>query len=103
MSEYPSYPPPAPVSAPQTSTLAVVSLIAALAGFFLWGVGAIVAVICGHLAKKQIKEGMGQYTGDGLATAGLIIGYIEIGLIVIGCLCWIVIAFFLPIFSGGYY
>jgi hypothetical protein len=94
MSEYPSYPPPAPLAAPQTNTLAIVSLISGLVGFVFWGVGAIVAVVTGHMAKKQIRESMGQQTGDGLATAGLILGYAEIALLVIGCLCYLAIVVF---------
>jgi competence protein ComGC len=38
------------------------------------------AVICGHLACGHIKRSAGQLTGGGLALAGLITGYISIGL-----------------------
>jgi len=70
----------------QTSTLAVISLISAIAGFvILWGIGPIIAVITGHMAKSEIRNSMGRLTGDGLATAGLILGYLQIGLLVIGC------------------
>jgi len=51
-------------------------------------IGWLVAIIAGHAAKRQIKQ-----TGDrggGAATAGLIMGYIGLGLTVI-IICLIVI------------
>ena len=47
--------------------------------FFVCGIGSILAVIFGHIARKQIRERGEQ--GSGLATAGLIIGYIGIGIV----------------------
>lgn len=87
--ENPSYSQP-PV---QNSTLAIVSLIAGIAG---WSVvpffGSLVAVITGHMAKKEIREsGMG---GDGLATVGLVLGYSSLGLSLLGiCIAIFAIAF----------
>jgi uncharacterized membrane protein YidH (DUF202 family) len=43
-----------------------------------WCIGGLVAVITGHVARSQIKRSGEQ--GDGLALAGLIIGYLSIGL-----------------------
>jgi TRAP-type C4-dicarboxylate transport system permease large subunit len=72
----------------QINTLAIVSLVAACASFvahIVPGVGgftvALVAVITGHMARNQIKR-----TGErgwGLATAGLVIGYFHLALIVL--------------------
>jgi hypothetical protein len=63
------------------STLAVVSLITGILG---WSIvpflGSIVAVITGHLAKKEIRESGGALSGDGMALAGLILGYTAIGI-----------------------
>jgi len=41
---------------------------------------AIPAVICGHVAWSRIKRSAGQLTGEGLALAGMITGYIGIAL-----------------------
>jgi hypothetical protein len=76
---YPAYGQPAQgYYAPPTNTLAIVALVLA----FVVPLGGI---ICGHIARGQIKRtGEG---GDGLALAGLIIGYAFTGLtllIVIG-------------------
>jgi len=46
-------------------------------------IAAIAAIITGHLAKKEIKESGGMIKGAGMATAGLILGYIQIALIVL--------------------
>jgi hypothetical protein len=67
------------------STLAIFSLVAGLVGWtFLPLIGAITAVITGHLAKREIRESGGTIGGDGMALAGLIMGYVQIGLIVLG-------------------
>ena len=69
----------------QTSSLAVISLIAGIASYFILPlVGAIAAIITGNLAKNEIRESAGQLTGDGLARAGLILGWINIGISLIG-------------------
>ncbi|MEW6569483.1 MAG: DUF4190 domain-containing protein [Chloroflexota bacterium] len=75
-------PPVAPVS--QTSTLAIVSLVMGILGWFLLPiVGAIAAIVTGHMAKSQIRVSIGSLTGDGLATAGLVLGYVQVVLVCI--------------------
>jgi hypothetical protein len=65
---------------PRTSSLAVVSLIfGVLAYVFLPGIGALVAVICGHSARSEIRRAApGSLEGDGMALAGLILGWIQL-------------------------
>jgi hypothetical protein len=45
-----------------------------------WGVAGVPAVILGHLSKADIKKSAGRLQGEGMATAGLITGYVSIGL-----------------------
>lgn len=89
----------AAVAAPKTSTLAIVSLVAGIAGWTILPlIGSIVAIVTGHMAKAEIREQVGSLGGDGLATAGLVLGYLSIGLSV--CICLIILAavlFFIPI------
>ena len=67
-----------------TSGAATVSLIfGILAYVFLPLIGAIVAVIAGHMARNEIRASGGRLGGNGLATAGLVLGYIQIGLLVL--------------------
>ena len=64
---------------PPASTLAVVSLVSGIVGWVAIPLlGALVAVITGHLAKREIRASGGDLGGDGLATAGLVIGYIQL-------------------------
>lgn len=65
---------------PKTSTLAVVSLVF---GIVCWValpfIGAIVAIICGHAARREIRTATpGTLQGEGLALAGLILGWAQI-------------------------
>ena len=90
---------PPPIFMAQTSTLAIISLIAGILGWVGFvGIGPIVAVITGHMAKSEIGKSNGMLTGNGMATAGLVLGYINLALSVIG-LCLFVAFFVLGISS----
>lgn len=57
------------------SSMAVASLVMAILSLICCGLLAIPAVICGHLARRDIAASNGTMTGGGMALAGLIIGY----------------------------
>ena len=67
---------PANASATKTSVLAIVSLVLSILGC---GVFAIAGVICGHIARGQIRRNR-NLSGAGFATAGIIIGYVMLAL-----------------------
>jgi len=70
----------------RTSGLAIASLVLALA---LGPLGCIPAVICGHLALRRMNREP-SLAGRGLALAGLIVGYIVLGLsLVFVLLCFV--------------
>jgi hypothetical protein len=52
----------------------------------LWvaGIGAVLALVFGYRARTQIKNSAGRQTGSGLATAGIILGWIGITILVAG-------------------
>lgn len=77
----------------QNSSMAVISLISGIASFFILPfLGAIAAIILGNLAKKEIAQSGGALTGESLAQWGMILGWVNIGLSVIGfCLVMLVI------------
>lgn len=83
--------PQAPIVA-ETSGWAIFSLIAGILGWLgVFGVGGLAAIIAGHIAKSHIHNSKGRMGGDGLATAGLVLGYLNVGLAVIGgCLMLLV-------------
>jgi hypothetical protein len=68
-----------------TSNLAVISLVAGVLGVtFFPLLGSIVAVITGPMAKKEIIESGGELSGEGMATAGMVLGWVAIALMVFG-------------------
>ena len=68
-----------------TSALAIVSLVfGILAWAMLPVLGPIVAVITGHMARAEIRRAEGRIDGDGLAIGGLVLGYLQIAMLLIG-------------------
>jgi len=59
---------------PKTNGLAVASLVCS---FFFWiyGIGALLAIVFGFIARSQIKHSGGMQRGRGMALAGIIIGF----------------------------
>ena len=84
-----SAPGPVPVlPAAPTNAWAIVSLISGIASWIgLFGVGGIVAVIAGLVARKHIRANAGAESGDNLALAGIIIGGVNIAFACIGLMC----------------
>jgi Domain of unknown function (DUF1707)/Domain of unknown function (DUF4190) len=73
----PAWPVPAHQPPPSdTNSMAIASLVLGVAEFFTAGLTAIPAVICGHIARRQMK--LTSQRGDGLATGGLVLGYMAI-------------------------
>ncbi|CAN5663667.1 hypothetical protein BH23PSE2_BH23PSE2_14150 [soil metagenome] len=63
----------------ETNTLAIVSLIFGILGWsFLPLVGSVVAIVTGHLARSEIRRAVERPQGDGLAVAGLVLGYVAL-------------------------
>ena len=86
----------------QTSSLAIVSLVSGILGWTLLPlIGSIVAIITGHMARGEIRRAPERMEGDGLALAGLILGYtmlvlgtigIVLALVFFGGLIWLGLA-----------
>lgn len=97
-----SYTPPVyPTTPKRESSLAIVSLVAGIIGWTIVPfIGSIVAVITGHLAKKEIRESGETMSGDGMALAGLILGYTMIGMALLALIIVIIaLAVFIPAVS----
>lgn len=71
--------PVAPVGVPQNGmaiTSLVLGIVSIMAGTLI--LTAIPGAICGHIARRQIRESPHAQAGDGMAIAGLILSYIAI-------------------------
>lgn len=60
------------------SVWAVVSLIAGILNFKYPPFGAIGALISGYVARNEIKKSNGMMGGSGMATAGIVLGWVGI-------------------------
>jgi len=67
--------PPTPyVGAGETSGKALASLLTGIFGLLIFPI-AIAAIILGHMSRSEIRKSNGRLKGDGMATAGLVMGY----------------------------
>lgn len=100
MSEQKINPHDYPLHGKQTSSMAVLSLVLGIASYVVIPLlGAIGAIITGNLAKKEIRENPDQYTGEGMAHWGSILGWVNIGLSIIG-LCMAVFILIMTILTA---
>lgn len=66
------------LASPRTPALAIWSLVLGILGMFSLGLTSIPAIICGHLSHGRIRKSAGSLTGQGLAIAGFVLGYISL-------------------------
>jgi hypothetical protein len=87
-----------PPGGPRTSTMAIISLVGGITGWtVLPFLGSLAAIIFGHIAKSEIKKSGGMLAGNGMATAGLIMGYLSIAF----GICLICVFIILPLLGIG--
>ena len=79
-----------------TNPMAIAALVCSLAGI-LTIISAPVGAILGHVARRQIKEKGEQ--GDGMALAGIIVGWVLTGVWVCGCVAYF--GFFAAMFASA--
>ena len=80
----PGYGQPVPVGQ-TTNGLAIASLVLGIVWVF--GLGSILAVIFGFVARKQIRESGGRQGGGGMAIAGIVLGFVGVASFIL----WIVL------------
>ena len=72
---------PAAAPKPPTNGKATASLVLGILGLaILYLIGPILALVFGHLAKNEIEASNGTQGGAGFATAGIVMGWIGIGI-----------------------
>ncbi len=75
--------PPGQVAAPyrETNGFAIVSALLGVVWFA--GIGSVLALVFGYRARREIKRSGGRQKGLGLATAGIILGWIGIAMLLV--------------------
>ena len=68
----------------KTSGKAIASLVLSI--LWMYGLGSLLAIILGHMARTEIRNSNGKLTGDGMAVAGLVIGYLLFVVVFLGIL-----------------
>jgi hypothetical protein len=80
----PRVPPARTSTSPPTSGLAVASLLLGIGGLtILPFLGSIAAIILGYMARSEIRRRPGEIGGEGVAMAGVILGWISVGLAIL--------------------
>jgi hypothetical protein len=98
---YNAAPPPvypaSPSSGQQTQPMAIVSLIFGILGLVgvCPGLGSIIGLITGYMARSTIRQDPARYSGDGLATGGIVLGWIGVALMACGLCSALVWLFFM--------
>lgn len=73
-----------------TSTAAVLSLVFGIVSWLILPLlGALVAIVCGHVARADIRRAQGALGGDALALTGLILGWAQLALLVLIFVFWL--------------
>lgn len=68
----------------RTSGTAIAALVLGICGFVVCPlICSIAAIICGNIAKNEIDRSGGQITGRDMAKAGIILGWVGVGLCVL--------------------
>ena len=62
-----------------TSGMAIASLVMGL--LWMYWIGSILAICLGYAARREIRNDPGRIEGQGMATAGIVLGWIGIGML----------------------
>jgi len=67
--------------------MAIASLVLGVSGLTVVPlIGSILALIFGYMARNDVRQRPDEVSGEGLATAGIIMGWIAVGLTILGVL-----------------
>ncbi len=63
----------------RTNGFAIASLVCSITGVLFFSIPSVLGVIFGFVARSQIRRSNGTQSGDGMALAGVIVGFCVIG------------------------
>jgi hypothetical protein len=67
------------------SNMAIISLVSGiLAWVMLPFIAALIAIVTGHMARNEIRQSGGRVAGEGMAVIGMVLGYAQLAVFVIG-------------------
>ena len=84
---YPTYP---VVQAPPTNGLAIASMVLGI--LWIWWIGSLLALIFGYVALNQIRASAGTQGGRGMAIAGVVLGWVGVGMLALFILFGVIAA-----------
>jgi hypothetical protein len=89
--------PPPPRPLPPTDSLAIWSLVLGILGLMccIPFVPSVLAIVLGGRSKEKVRASGGTLTGDTMAQVGVVLGWIGIGLDVVGTIIGMIIAVFI--------
>ena len=86
---------------PPLSPLAVVSFVAGVFGFLgLPILASLIAIWAGRTARKKTRALPPTASGDNMAGAGILMGWIQIWMVVIALVLWILYLGYTSLFTG---
>jgi hypothetical protein len=70
-----------------TSGMAIASMVMGL--LWMYWIGSVLAICFGYAAKREIRRNPGRIEGQGMATAGIVLGWIGIGILAATIALWV--------------
>ena len=63
----------------RTNGFSIASLVLGI--LWIWWIGSVLALVFGYIARGQIRRSQGTQGGDGMAIAGIVLGWIGVGVL----------------------
>lgn len=76
----------------KTNGLAIAALVVGCLGFAFCFVPSILAIVFGYISKSQIDQSHGTQSGRGLAIAGIVLGWVGVGIALVLAVVFVIAA-----------
>lgn len=68
-------------ASPKTNGFAIASMVLGI--IWIYWIGSILALVFGYIARGQIRRSQGTQSGEGMAIAGIVLGWIGVGILLL--------------------